>query len=164
MLCTSFKPFAKISFALFSIWFVTSVSAGPPFGGLYLKPPSSGGLCEGVITIPSHFSALFLLFSRIAKDTSGVGVGLLFSEIATFTPLAQQTLMAVISAGVERACVSLPIKSVPLNCILFLYSQIACVIAITWAWLKLFLKALPLCPDVPKETLCSSLEISGESS
>ena len=32
---------------------VTSVSAGPPLGGLYLKPPSSGGLCDGVITIPS---------------------------------------------------------------------------------------------------------------
>ena len=32
---------------------VTSVSAGPPFGGLYLKPPSSGGLCDGVTTIPS---------------------------------------------------------------------------------------------------------------
>ena len=28
---------------------VTSVSAGPPLGGLYLNPPSSGGLCEGVI-------------------------------------------------------------------------------------------------------------------
>ena len=25
----------------------------PPFGGLYLKPPSSGGLCEGDITTPS---------------------------------------------------------------------------------------------------------------
>ena len=32
---------------------VTSVSAGPPLVGLYLKPPSSGGLCEGVMTIPS---------------------------------------------------------------------------------------------------------------
>src|SRR5207245_3941616 len=32
---------------------VASVSAGPPLGGLYLKPPSSGGLCDGVITIPS---------------------------------------------------------------------------------------------------------------
>jgi hypothetical protein len=32
---------------------VTSVSAGPPLVGLYLKPPSSGGLCDGVITMPS---------------------------------------------------------------------------------------------------------------
>ena len=29
------------------------VSAGPPLGGLYLKPPSSGGLCDGVMTTPS---------------------------------------------------------------------------------------------------------------
>ncbi len=26
---------------------------GPPFVGLYLNPPSSGGLCEGVMTMPS---------------------------------------------------------------------------------------------------------------
>ena len=32
---------------------VVAVSAGPPAGGLYLKPPSSGGLCEGVMTTPS---------------------------------------------------------------------------------------------------------------
>ena len=32
---------------------VTSVSAGPPLVGLYLKPPSSGGLCDGVTTMPS---------------------------------------------------------------------------------------------------------------
>src|SRR3546814_10571150 len=29
------------------------LSAGPPFVGLYLKPPLSGGLCEGVMTMPS---------------------------------------------------------------------------------------------------------------
>ena len=32
---------------------VTAAPAGPPYGGLYLKPPSSGGLCEGVTTMPS---------------------------------------------------------------------------------------------------------------
>ena len=32
---------------------VASVSAGPPCGGLYLKPPSAGGLCDGVTTMPS---------------------------------------------------------------------------------------------------------------
>ena len=41
------------SLARSSTHFVTSVSAGPPFVGLYLKPPSSGGLCEGVTTMPS---------------------------------------------------------------------------------------------------------------
>jgi hypothetical protein len=30
-----------------------AAALAPPFGGLYLKPPSSGGLCEGVMTIPS---------------------------------------------------------------------------------------------------------------
>ena len=29
------------------------MAAGPPSGGLYLNPPSSGGLCDGVTTIPS---------------------------------------------------------------------------------------------------------------
>src|SRR5262245_22091728 len=31
---------------------VTSVSAGPPLGGLYLNPPSSAGCCDGVIQMP----------------------------------------------------------------------------------------------------------------
>ena len=35
------------AFACSPIQPVTSVSAGPPLGGLYLKPPSSGGLCDG---------------------------------------------------------------------------------------------------------------------
>ena len=43
----------RSSLARSSIHLVASVSAGPPWGGLYLKPPSSGGLCEGVITMPS---------------------------------------------------------------------------------------------------------------
>ncbi len=41
------------SLARFSIHLVAVVSAGPPLGGLYLKPPSSGGLWEGVMTMPS---------------------------------------------------------------------------------------------------------------
>ena len=45
--------FRRNSLALASIQSVTSVSAGPPLGGLYLKPPLSGGLCEGVMTMPS---------------------------------------------------------------------------------------------------------------
>ncbi len=35
------------SLARFSIHLVAVVSAGPPLGGLYLKPPSSGGLWDG---------------------------------------------------------------------------------------------------------------------
>ena len=38
----------------FSIpWWLAVVSAGPPLGGLYLKPPSSGGVVGGVMTMPS---------------------------------------------------------------------------------------------------------------
>ncbi len=48
---------------------VTSVSAGPPLGGLYLKPPSSGGLCDGVITMPSaRCSRRPRLWTRIARE------------------------------------------------------------------------------------------------
>ncbi len=39
--------------ARFAIQPVASVSAGPPWGGLYLKPPSRGGLWLGVTTMPS---------------------------------------------------------------------------------------------------------------
>ena len=41
------------SFARRSMNPVMSAPAGPPCGGLYLKPPSSGGLCDGVTTMPS---------------------------------------------------------------------------------------------------------------
>ena len=56
---------------------VASVSAGPPWGGLYLKPPSPGGLCDGVTTIPSASPAPVVrppLARRIAWETAGVGV------------------------------------------------------------------------------------------
>ena len=46
------------SLARFSIHLVAVVSAGPPLGGLYLKPPSSGGLWEGVMTMPSAWWSL----------------------------------------------------------------------------------------------------------
>ena len=46
-------PSAMISLARSWIQPVASVSAGPPSGGLYLNPPSVGGLCDGVTTMPS---------------------------------------------------------------------------------------------------------------
>ena len=49
----SLLPARNKSFARFCTQPVTSVSAGPPLGGLYLKPPSSGGLWDGVMTMPS---------------------------------------------------------------------------------------------------------------
>ncbi len=60
---------------------VASVSAGPPCVGLYLNPPSAGGLCDGVTTIPSArppppvpVPPLPRLRVRIACETAGVGV------------------------------------------------------------------------------------------
>ena len=52
---------------------VASVSAGPPCGGLYLKPPSDGGLCDGVTTMPSARPGPSCprLARRIACETAG---------------------------------------------------------------------------------------------
>ena len=68
-------PSARMALARSSIHLVAVVSAGPPLVGLYLKPPSSGGLCDGVITMPSARSLLRpRLYCRIACDSAGVGV------------------------------------------------------------------------------------------
>src|SRR5262252_5209063 len=76
------------SFARSSIHRVTSVSAGPPLGGLYLKPPSSGGLCDGVMTMPSASPARRpMLWQRIACETAGVGVGVAPDEQRAVDPL-----------------------------------------------------------------------------
>ena len=53
MRLTSALPVRSKALARSWIQDVTSESAGPPWGGLYLKPPSAGGLCDGVITMPS---------------------------------------------------------------------------------------------------------------
>ena len=70
------SPQPSSSSALASSWIqpVTSVSAGPPCGGLYLKPPSPGGLCDGVTTMPSAVVAPPpRLWVRIACEITGVG-------------------------------------------------------------------------------------------
>ena len=73
---TPASPSASSSLARSWIQPVMSVPAGPPSGGLYLKPPSGGGLCEGVTTMPSARPARLpvALCARIARDTAGVGV------------------------------------------------------------------------------------------
>src|SRR5487761_2034777 len=54
---------------------VMSSPAGPPFGGLYLKPPLSGGLCEGVTTMPSASPEVRpRLWVRMACEIAGMGV------------------------------------------------------------------------------------------
>ncbi len=67
-----------ISLARFAIQLVASLSAGPPCGGLYLKPPSAGGLWLGVTTMPSAWSSgsppFARLYRMIAWLTAGVGV------------------------------------------------------------------------------------------
>ena len=50
---TSRRPPASSSLARSWMTEVICDPAGPPSGGLYLNPPSSGGLCDGVITMPS---------------------------------------------------------------------------------------------------------------
>ena len=88
--------------------------AGPPSGGLYLKPPSSGGLCDGVITIPSaSASARSALCIRMASDSDGVGVYPSRLSTSTVTSLAASTSSAVTKAGSDSACVSLPRYSGP---------------------------------------------------
>ncbi len=70
------EPSASKALARAAIALVASVSAGPPCGGLYLKPPSRGGLCDGVTTIPSAVSLAraVALCTTIARETAGVGV------------------------------------------------------------------------------------------
>ncbi len=72
---TSLSPPAINVFARSWIHLVASVSAGPPSGGLYLNPPSSGGLCDGVTTTPSARPDVRpRLYVRIACESAGVGV------------------------------------------------------------------------------------------
>jgi hypothetical protein len=93
---------------------VISVPAGPPSGGLYLKPPSGGGLCDGVTTIPSARGAPGdALWTRMARDTAGVGVYPPRASISTRTPLAASTSSALTVAGSDSACVSAPRYSGP---------------------------------------------------
>src|SRR6266567_3459728 len=91
-----------------------SVPAGPPSGGLYLKPPSDGGLCDGVTTMPSAREPLpEALWTRIALDTAGVGVYPPRASSSTRTPLAASTSSALTCAGSDRAWVSAPRYSRP---------------------------------------------------
>jgi len=127
---TPFSPPASSSFARSWICVVMSVPAGPPSGGLYLKPPSGGGLCDGVTTIPSARSPRpELLCARIAWDTAGVGVYPPRASAMTRTPLAASTSSALTWAGSDSACVSAPRYSGPPMPWLARYSQMACVVA-----------------------------------
>jgi hypothetical protein len=102
-------PARNSALALSCTHFVTSVSAGPPLGGLYLKPPSSGGLCDGVTTIPSaRCAARPRLWTRMAREMTGVGVTPSSRWMTVSTAFAARTSSAVRWAGADTACVSLP--------------------------------------------------------
>ena len=76
-LSTPASPARMRALARSAMTFVASVSAGPPCGGLYLKPPSLGGLCDGVTTMPSASPVPVVrpwLALMIAWETAGVGV------------------------------------------------------------------------------------------
>ena len=92
---------------------VASVSAGPPCGGLYLNPPSRGGLCDGVTTMPSACprAPRSLFAAKIASETAGVGVKASAESTRTSTPLATSTSRAVSWAGADSACGSRPMNS-----------------------------------------------------
>ncbi len=79
-----------------------------------MKPPLSGGLCEGVMTIPSAKPRLRpRLYLKMAWETAGVGVYSLPAEVITITSLALSTSRALANAGADSACVSKPMNSGP---------------------------------------------------
>jgi hypothetical protein len=151
---------------------VTSLSAGPPWGGLYLKPPSRGGLCDGVMTMPSASPApappaagdTAALNAMIARDSAGVGVYCPSAWTRVSTPFAASTSSAERSAGAEAACVSAPRNSGPVMPARARYSQIACVMARMWASLNAPSSAAPRWPLVPKATRSRGLSGSGRRS
>jgi len=159
-------PDRSSSFARVAIQPVTSESAGPPCGGLYLKPPSRGGLCDGVTTMPSASpvradeapsrwtpsDVAAPLCSRIACDTAGVGVYPSRASMCTSTPAAASTSSAVCHAGSDSAWVSRPMKSGPSVPWLRRYSMIAAVIATMCASLNAPSRLEPRWPDVPNTT------------
>ncbi len=149
------------------IQLVTSVSAGPPLGGLYLKPPSSGGLCDGVTTMPSarwRQLSFGRLATMIACEMAGVGVYPSAASTRTSTPFATSTPSAVRVAGSDRAWVSRPMKSGPLYPRWTRYLQMASVVARMWASLKALRSDDPRWPDVPKATRCAGSDGSGRRS
>jgi len=164
------QPSRRISFARFAIHLVASVSAGPPWVGLYLKPPSRGGLCDGVMMMPSARSGPVVrtppdvpapLARRIACERAGVGVNRSRASIRTSTPFAARTSIADFHAGSERTWVSRPMNSGPSVPWLARYSTMACVVATMWASLKAPSREDPRCPEVPKATFWAGLSTSG---
>ena len=79
------------------------------------------------------------------------------------TPAAAKTVSAVISAGSDRAWVSMPMKSGPVMPLAARCSTMDAAMARMWASLKLPLADVPRWPEVPNDTAWSGSEASGES-
>src|SRR5260370_17028184 len=93
---------------------VASVSAGPPLGGLYLKPPSRGGLCDGVTTMPSDRSpSRSRLKVRIAWLTAAVGVKRSAESIIPTTSFAASTSSAHPPPPPHTPCLPPPLTIPP---------------------------------------------------
>ena len=89
--------------------------AGPPSGGLYLNPPSSGGLCDGVTTIPSARPSVPVRGCASGWPATGPGSACSRPGCRPGPPrsLAASTSSAVTKAGSDSACVSRPRNSGP---------------------------------------------------
>ena len=103
------------------------VSAGPPFGGLYLKPPSVGRIVRRRDDDAVRQPVLCGRGCRRGSRARSPGVGVYSSPAAiiTSTPLAASTSSALANAGADSACVSMPRNSGPAMPCCLRYSQIA---------------------------------------
>lgn len=129
---------------------------------MYFRPPSAGGLCDGVMMMPSARAAAgFALCVRIAWLSAGVGVQPLRASARIATPFPANTSSTVSWAGSERAWVSFPTKIGPVICWPARYSTMAWVIAAMWFSLKEPFSEDPRCPEVPKATFWAGFSTSG---
>ena len=122
---------------------VMSVPAGPPSGGLYLKPPSARRVVRGRDDDP---------VGQRGPGARGCAPGSRGTRPAsactrrrrrpcTLTPLAASTSSALTCAGSESACVSAPRNSGPSIPCAARYSQIAWVMARMWSSLNVAVSA-----------------------
>ncbi len=160
---TDAGPAARISLARASMAAVSSPAAGPPWGGLYLIPPSSGGLCDGVRIRPSAGPPPSgeRLDSRMAREMTGVGVYGDAASSRSSTPSAASTPTATSNACSESAWVSFPTNMGPSTRRCARCSATARAMTRIWASLKVASSELPRWPEVPNDTRWAGSEGSG---
>ena len=163
---TPLSPARSSSLARSAIQPVASVSAGPPFGGLYLKPPSRGGLCDGVTTMPSARPAS-VVPAVVRRGSRGRppawGCTGRRRRPAPVTPLAASTSSAVAQAGSDRPWVSRPTNSGPSKPCAARYSQMAWVVARMCASLNAASRLEPAVPGRAERDLLATSAGSGSS-